>query len=118
MLRLYFMYEKADAQKKNNDKRHPIPYYLLSFLGDSFKNNSFDEINQKLDYLFTHAEVFQEVYGFFTKLTNLYSKEYSRSHNADYNIMIKQEIDPEIYKHCVSVAKDFDYPECIKPYVE
>ena len=118
MLRLYFMYEKADTQKKNNDKRHPIPYYLLSFLGYSFKNNSFDEINQKLDYLFTHAEVFQEVYGFFTKLTNLYSKEYSRSHNADYNVMIKQEIDSEIYKHCVSVAKDFDYPECIKPYVE
>ena len=52
MIRLFFMYLKAENQKKNNDKRHPIPYYLLSFMGVSFKNKTFDEINEKLDKLF------------------------------------------------------------------
>ena len=100
MIRLFFMYLKAENQKKNNDKRHPIPYYLLSFMGVSFKNKTFDEINEKLDKLFSDKTIFLEVYTFFAKLTTAYSKEYIRANNSDYNVMIKQEIDTSIYRHC------------------
>lgn len=118
MIRLFFMYLKAEAQKKNSDKRHPIPYYLLSFMGYSFKNKTFDEVNQKLDNLFSDKVLFTDVYGFFTKLTNLYSKEYIRTKNSDYNVMIKQEIDISIYKHCLSVLQDIDYPENVRQFIE
>ena len=82
MIRLFLMYEKAEAQKKNNDKRHPIPYYLLCFIGYTFKEKTFDEINQKLDKLFSDKSLFLDVYDFFTKLTSFYSKEYTRSHST------------------------------------
>ena len=118
MIRLFLMYEKAEAQKKNNDKRHPIPYYLLCFIGYTFKDKSFDEINQKLDKLFSDKSLFLDVYDFFTKLTSFYSKEYTRSHSTDYNIMIKQEIDTSIYKHCLSILQDMDYPESVKKFIE
>lgn len=118
MIRLFLMYEKAEAQKKNNDKRHPIPYYLLCFIGYTFKEKTFDEINQKLDKLFSDKSLFLDVYDFFTKLTSFYSKEYTRSHSTDYNIMIKQEIDTSIYKHCLSILQDMDYPESVKRFIE
>lgn len=118
MIRLFLMYVKAEAQKKNNDKRHPIPYYLLCFIGYTFKGKTFDEINQKLDKLFSDKSLFLDVYNFFTKLTSFYSKEYTRSHSSDYNVMIKQEIDTSIYKHCLSVLQDMDYPESVKKFIE
>ncbi len=118
MIKLFLMYLKAEAQKKENDKRHPIPYYLLSFIGGLFKEKSFDEINSKLDKLFSDKSLFSDVYNFFTKLTNLYSKEYIRTNQSDYNIMIKQEIDISIYKHCLSLLKDIDYPKNVKWFIE
>ena len=118
MIRLFFMYLKAENQKKNNDKRHPIPYYLLSFMGVSFKNKTFDEINEKLDKLFSDKTIFLEVYTFFAKLTTAYSKEYIRANNSDYNVMIKQEIDTSIYRHCLSMLQDFEYPDNVKWFIE
>ena len=118
MIRLFFMYLKAENQKKQNDKRHPIPYYLLSFMGVSFKDKSFDEINEKLDKLFSDKTIFLDVYNFFTKLTTAYSKEYIRTNNSDYNAMIKQEIDVSVYKHCLSMLQDFEYPDNVKWFIE
>lgn len=118
MIRLFFLYNKAENEKKINDNRHPIPYYLLSFMGYTFKNKSFDEINNKLDKLFSDKKIFLEIYNFYKNITNLYSKEYSKDKQADYNVMIKQEISTSIFEHCLDIAKQFDYPENVKWFVE
>lgn len=118
MVRLFMMYNKAETEKKKNDNRHPIPYYLLSFIGYSFKGKNFNEINEKLDKLFSNKAVFLEVYNFYKTITNLYSKEYSKDKQADYNVMIKQEINMSIFEHCLDIAKQFNYSDSIKWFVE
>lgn len=118
MVRMFMMYNKAETEKKKNDNRHPIPYYLFSFMGYSFKDKSFDEINEKLDKLFSDKAIFLEIYNFYKTITNLYSKEYSKDKQADYNVMIKQEINMDIFKHCLDIAKQFSYSDNIKWFVE
>lgn len=119
MVRLFFMYLKAENQKKkNDDKRHPIPYYVLSFIGIAFKNKTYDEINEKLDKLFSDKSTFLEVYNFFAKLTKTYSKEYIKENNSDYNTMIKQEIDMSIYAHSLDILKDIEFPDSVKCFIE
>lgn len=118
MVRLFFTYLKADEQRKNNDKRHPIPYYLLSFMGYTFKGKTFKEINQKLDKLFSDKAIFNEVYNFYASLTEVYSDNYKQNNKADYNVMIKQEIDISTYESSLGAGKKFGYPENVKWFME
>ena len=60
-------------------------------MGVSFKNKTFDEINEKLDKLFSDKNIFLEVYTLFAKITTAYSKEYKRTNNYNYN-RIKEKI--------------------------
>lgn len=118
MIRLFMVYIKSEQDKKGNDNRHPIPYYMLGFMGTVFKGKSYDEINQKLDKLFSDKTLFMEIYNFYKNLTNLYSKEYSKDKQADYNVMIKQEINSSIFEHCIDIAKQFNYNDSIKWFIE
>lgn len=118
MLRLYMLYVKAETEKKANDKRYPIPYYLLGFMGQVFKDKSYDEINKKLDKLFTDKQVFEDVYAFYKKLTKAYAQEYIRDNQVDYNVMIKQEINLPIFEHCLNMAKTFEYNENVQWFIE
>ena len=120
MLRLFLVYIKAEDQKKNkdSDKRYPIPYYVVGFLGSTFKNKTFEKTNEKLDLLFSDKELFDEVYEFYAKLTKLYSKEYTKSKNVDYNVMIKQDIDYSTLNHCIDLAKMFDCSDKLLQFIE
>ena len=53
-----------------------------------------------------------------TLFIGAYSKEYIRANNSDYNVMIKQEIDTSIYRHCLSMLQDFEYPDNVKWFIE
>lgn len=120
MIRLFMVYNKAEFDKKQNknDNRHPIPYYLLSFMGYYFKNKDHTEINIKLDKLFSDKETFVSVYEFFKNVTKIYSNSYCQMKNVDYNIMIKQEIDTTIFEQCIDNAKVFGYPNSVKWFLE
>ncbi len=114
MVRLFMLYNKAESEKKKNDNRHPIPYYLLSFIGYTFKGKNFNQINEKLDKLFSDKMLFLDIYNFYKQITDLYSSEYP----TDYNVMIKQELDLHIFERCLSIAKRFNYSDNIKWFLE
>ena len=120
MIRLFMVYNKAEFDKKQNknDNRHPISYYLLSFMGYYFKNKDYTEINEKLDKLFSDKDTFNNVYEFFKNVTKIYSNLYCKLKNVDYNIMIKQEIDTTIFEQCIDNAKVFSYPDSVKWFLE
>jgi len=104
MINLYMLYYKAEADKKSGDKRFPISYYVLSFIGAACKNLPFDELQSKLDMLFASQGSILPVYNFYKTLTFLYARDHNVSKQLDYNVMIKQEIDPVIYKKCFDMA--------------
>lgn len=97
MIRLYLLYSKAEEDKKATDNRTPIPYYLIGFMGQTFKGKDFTEINDKLDNLFSNKRQLDEIYEFYKSITPYYTEEYCREYNADYNVMIKQEIKLRTY---------------------
>lgn len=112
MLHIYLMYMKAEIDKKKNDGRNPIPYYLISFLGDYFKNNEVlvKNTNEKLNKIFNNDITINSTYKWLKKITNSYNKNYSEKHNEDYNRMIKQKIDIEllnsIVENCVTYSEN------------
>ena len=94
MLFLYLLFMKADAdRKKSDDKRKPIPYYVLSFLGSQFKNLDYNQRNEKLKSLFSDKGRLMSIYRFYSDLTYDYSEDYEATHGQDYNRMITQDID-------------------------
>ena len=119
MLRLYLLYSKAEEDKKSStDKRTPIPYYLIGFMGNTFKGKTFTEINNKLDYLFSDKKQMNEIYEFYKNLTAYYTDEYCRERNSDYNIMIKQDVLLGILDRCIKSAVRFNCPDSVKEFLE
>jgi len=104
MLNLYLLHYKAEIDKKCNDKRFPIPYYVMSFIGSICRGDRVDMFQEKMDELFSSKESFLLIYEFYKLLTSVYAKDYMVSNNLDYNVMIKQEIDPVIYAKCFDMA--------------
>lgn len=115
MIRLFFIFQKAEQDKKAGDKRHPIPYYLLDFMGRSFKEKSFTEINQKLDDLFSDEDNFNEIFRFYAKLTKTYADMYSKK--AEYNVMIKQEIDQVMLNENMNMALEYTSSNTVKEFI-
>lgn len=94
MIRLYFLYIKADQEKRHSeDRRTPIPYYVLGFLGREFRIQDFGSKNDKLKRLFANKQTLDVVYDFYKNLTPAYAEEYLSVYKEEYNKMIKQEID-------------------------
>jgi len=110
MLNIYLLYSKAENEKKLGDKRFPIPYYVLSFLGNACTDKDFETLNNKLDFLFFSQERFLSIYNFYKQLTATYAEEYRTSLNKDYGIMVKQEIDAVMFAKCFNMALGF-YPD-------
>lgn len=77
-----------------------------------------EEINNKLDMLFSDERIFEDVYSFYKKLSKIYATEYIKDKNVDYNGMIKSEISDSIYEHSLGILKSVDYPENVKWYIE
>lgn len=97
MINLYLLHYKSEVDKKKNDKRFPIPYYVMGFIGTSFKGLESNELNTYMDFLFENKNRFLSIYYFYKQLTSVYANDYQSSKSTDYNVMIKQEIDAIMY---------------------
>lgn len=118
MIRLYFLFNLADAdQKASKDKKTPIPYYVLGFLGRNFKNMGNVERNERLENLFSSNEFMSKIYDFYKNLTPLYAEEYQRETGEEYNSMIKKEIDDVLLDRLISQMLRYGASETVKGFV-
>ena len=124
MIKLYFLFTKAEIEKKNsNSKRMPISYYVLGFLGREFRILSFSQKNEKLKMLFSNKQTLNVVYDFYNNLTPAYAEEYWDVYKEEYNKMIKQEIDELLLDKLITQSVRFAAGKDIlkkffkKPYI-
>ena len=101
MINIYMLYKKAEMVKKNSiDKKTPIPYYVINFLGHEFGN-----IEEKSDYLIKFNEIFADkntvdmLFGFWSDLSTSYRDEMG----MEYNDLIKSEMNTK----CIQKNKKF-----------
>lgn len=100
ILNIYLLYQKVEREKKSGDGRLPIPYYMISFLGDYFKTSE-DSVRikikkEELDKIFDSEKNIEKAYDWLKVITNKYYKEYIKDGKSDYNRMIKQKINVEL----------------------
>ena len=119
MIKLYFLFNRADIdQKASSDKRTPIPYYVIGFLGKRFKDMEFSQRNERLKRLFANKQTMLLIYEFYKNLTPLYAEEYLREKGEEYNSMIKQEIDDALFDRIFSQMLRFGANETIKKFLQ
>lgn len=109
MIRLYFLYKKAEKERlsSESDKRTPISYYVIGFLGSLLGEKSSSNIQEKLNYIFDDSHIFSEAYKYLTSITKNYKRTYEKDKSpGDYNTMIKQPIDDSILKYAVDTVSD------------
>lgn len=112
MIQLYFLYKKSEQERLSpgSDKRSPISYYVIGFLGELIGEKSSTNIREKLDYIFGNPHIFSEAYKYLTKLTKRYKKTYEKDKSpGDYNTMIKRPIENSILKYAVELNNDDDW---------
>lgn len=122
MIKLYYLYKKAEIeQKSSEDKRTPIPYYLIGFFGSLVNNKNNKNIQDYLNFVFSDQEIFNEVYDYFARTCKIYRKKYEKDHQneggGDYNFMIKRPIDENCLKEAIEAledARDWKYIKKIK----
>lgn len=104
---LYMLFLKAEKDKKNSeDLRTPIPYYLLGFIGNEFKNLTDSAYRDKYKYLFSNKETFETIYNFYKEITKRYRRNFNKQKGIEYNQMIKTPIDTEILRDTISDELD------------
>lgn len=95
LITLYLIYLKAEKKRSESaDKKSPIPYYLIGFLGRSIKDKS--KANAVIKGLFDKSDFFETLFEYYENLTILYKKEFMESTGIEYNAMIKKPIDNQI----------------------
>ena len=94
MAKLIVFYKKSASDKgRSDDRKTPIPYYLLNFLGHYlYKKN----INKQKFLEGITIEDLATVYTKFKPLTKHYYEMYKSEHGMEYNQMIKQKVDRDI----------------------
>lgn len=91
LIRLFFLYQKAEKMRiKSADKRTPIPYYLIGFLGHFIQTEknpaSIETLLNK-----TFSERFNTIFTYLVNLTSYYRKMCEQN-GVDFNKMLKQPI--------------------------
>ena len=106
MINLFLTYEKSGGMKVARTNRYPIPYYMMDFLGrfiKSSENAEFDEkkVTDKLSYLFSSKEIFEEVYDKICQIIEDYGDDFIETNEVDYSTMTKnREIDSSLVEKC------------------
>ena len=119
LINLYLLFLKAEKEKKQSeDRRTPIPYYVLGFLGKELSDLKGEKLRSKFKFIFESKENFEVLYDFYKKV----SKKYRRYHkDVDYNQMIKMQInDRALQDNVDDVLDDIDdtkKKEIIKNYI-
>ena len=123
MIRLYYFYRRAEKEKNdpNNDgdKRMPIPYYLIGFLGTLINAKENNNINESLNSVFANAEIWEKSYDYLVKICKQYRKNYEKDHKTDggdYNNMIKRPIDDACLKYSIETVDEFIDMSVIKTW--
>lgn len=112
MLNLYYLYKKAESDRsKSEDKRVPIPYYVIGFLGDLIcvQDDSY-MVQQKLKRVFYDTNHFSETYQYLIALSKnyrrMYANEYNSNGEGEYNVMIKRPIDMRMFNLSIEIVDD------------
>lgn len=107
LVNLYLIFLRAEKDKKmSEDKRTPIPYYLLGFLGNDLKGLDDNEFRQCFRYIYSSKENFEIIYRFYKRLTMRYKSNYKDLKGIEYNQMIKSQIDSSILERTISNELD------------
>lgn len=110
MIKLYCLYKKAENERmQTKEKRMPIPYYVIGFLGELIGEKSMENIQEKLNYIFSDSRILAETYRYLVLITKNYKRDYERSVTpGDYNSMIKKVIDENVLYYAIETADDAD----------
>lgn len=110
MIKLYCLYKKAENERmQTQEKRMPIPYYIIGFLGELIGEKSMENIHEKLNYIFSDSRIFSEAYKYLVLITRNYKRDYERNIvPGDYNSMIKKVIDGNVLGYAIEIADDAD----------
>lgn len=111
MIKLYCLYKKAESERtKSLDKRTPIPYYVIGFLGKLIGEITADNIQKSLNYIFSEKRSCEEAYKYLIALCKSYKRVYENSHandgEGDYNVMIKKSIDTTSFQFAIGSVND------------
>jgi len=69
ILNIYLLYLKAEKEKKlSNDKKTPIPYYLIGFLGLKFNSKPIDIARSGISYIFSNEQILSHIYFYYKSL--------------------------------------------------
>lgn len=119
MIRLYCLYKKAEQERlQSTDKRTPIPYYVIGFLGELLGEKSADNIRMRLNCIFDDTHIFSEAYRYLTAITKSYKRTYEKDMEpGDYNIMIKRPIDSKVLKYAIGTTNDVGEWTYVKKWV-
>jgi len=122
MIKLYCLYKKAESERKESvDKRTPIPYYIIGFLGTLAGEKNPENIQASLNSLFSETRVFKEAYKYLVAITKNYKRAYERSHTGDgegdYNVMIKKPIDDASLQFAIESVNDIGEWETIQRWI-
>lgn len=111
---LYLLYRKAEFdKKKSEDKKTPMPYYLISYISFYINQKESKSLNSVIELLSEKSkDDFNKIYDYFKDLTAQYKAESP----LEYNAMIKSKIDPSILEEQIKtlnrlapykIGKDF-----------
>ncbi len=120
MIKLYYFYKKAEHEQKklSEDKRTPIPYYMIGFLGDLIGDKTPENLKESLDILFGDKTICTEAYKYLSTICKFYRNTYEMQHKADgtsdYNVMIKRPIDEVCLKFAINNADAVEGWENVK----
>ncbi len=108
MIKLYCLYKKAESERvQSNDKRTPIPYYVIGFLGELIGEKNTENIQEKLNYIFGDSNIFAETYKYLVMITKSYKRTYEKDVvPGDYNSMIKKVIDKDVLNYAIGMVDD------------
>lgn len=95
LLDLYLLYVRAEKEKKNSpEKRTPIPYYLI----DGFALYECENRNKKrIHEALKDEETINRILHLYSIVTKAYTKAYCKTNDVEYNKMIKQAIDYDLF---------------------
>lgn len=119
MVKLYYLYKKAEVeQKKSGDKRTPIPYYMIGFLGTLIGEKTGENLQSSLDAIFESKTTCTEAYRYLSAISKNYRRTYEKERNSDgsgeYNLMIKRPIDESCLKFAIDSVDEIGDWETIK----
>lgn len=110
MINLFLTYRDAGGTTIARTKQYPIPYYMMDFIGRFIKstdNKEFDvnRVSNKLSYLFSSREIYNEVYNKISEVIEDYGEEFKKN-GIDYSTMTKnREIDFELLDNLIQTKK-------------